>query len=91
VQATRDWETFSSSQGNMIDELPGRAGATLGSATLSICTVIPTRGAASSRTRRSSTRQSRNPPQRQQDRMEFILEFSQPRCAAVRNALIDNI
>src|SRR5262249_43461671 len=24
------WETFSSSQGNMIDELPGRAGATLG-------------------------------------------------------------
>src|SRR3981081_4319795 len=29
VQATRDWETFSSSQGNMIDELPGRAGATL--------------------------------------------------------------
>src|SRR5438552_3841439 len=30
VAATRDWETFSSSQGNMIDELPGRAGATLG-------------------------------------------------------------
>src|SRR5262245_13152976 len=30
VQATRDWETFSSSQGNMLDELPGRAGATLG-------------------------------------------------------------
>ena len=30
VQAARDWETFSSSQGNMIDELPGRAGATLG-------------------------------------------------------------
>jgi len=30
VQATRDWETFSSSQCNMIDELPGRAGATLG-------------------------------------------------------------
>jgi cytochrome P450 len=30
VQATRDWEIFSSSQGNMIDELPGRAGATLG-------------------------------------------------------------
>jgi cytochrome P450 len=28
--AARDWETFSSSQGNMIDELPGRAGATLG-------------------------------------------------------------
>src|SRR5262249_7622604 len=32
VQATRDWETFSSSQGNMIDELPGRAGPTLGTA-----------------------------------------------------------
>ena len=30
VRAARDWETFSSSQGNMIDELPGRAGATLG-------------------------------------------------------------
>jgi hypothetical protein len=30
VQAARDWETFSSSQGNMIDELPGRAGSTLG-------------------------------------------------------------
>lgn len=30
VQAARDWETFSSSHGNMIDELPGRAGATLG-------------------------------------------------------------
>jgi hypothetical protein len=30
VDAARDWETFSSSQGNMIDELPGRAGATLG-------------------------------------------------------------
>src|ERR1700740_1980482 len=30
VQATRDWQTFSSAQGNMIDELPGRAGATLG-------------------------------------------------------------
>jgi cytochrome P450 len=30
LEATRDWETFSSSQGNMIDELPGRAGATLG-------------------------------------------------------------
>jgi cytochrome P450 len=30
IQAARDWETFSSSQGNMIDELPGRAGATLG-------------------------------------------------------------
>jgi cytochrome P450 len=30
VQAARDWETYSSSQGNMIDELPGRAGATLG-------------------------------------------------------------
>jgi cytochrome P450 len=30
VRAALDWETFSSSQGNMIDELPGRAGATLG-------------------------------------------------------------
>ena len=30
AQAALDWETFSSSQGNMIDELPGRAGATLG-------------------------------------------------------------
>src|SRR5882757_758997 len=30
VQAARDWETFSSNRGNMIDELPGRAGATLG-------------------------------------------------------------
>ena len=30
VEACRDWETFSSSQGNMIDEIPGRAGATLG-------------------------------------------------------------
>src|SRR6201997_4124978 len=30
VDAARDWQTFSSSQGNMIDELPGRAGATLG-------------------------------------------------------------
>jgi cytochrome P450 len=30
VEAARNWETFSSSQGNMIDELPGRAGATLG-------------------------------------------------------------
>jgi cytochrome P450 len=30
VEAARDWETFSSTQGNMIDELPGRAGATLG-------------------------------------------------------------
>jgi len=28
AQAALDWETFSSSQGNMIDELPGRAGAT---------------------------------------------------------------
>ncbi|MEX0589590.1 MAG: cytochrome P450 [Xanthobacteraceae bacterium] len=31
VRAAQDWETFSSSQGNMIDELPGRPGATLGS------------------------------------------------------------
>src|ERR1700730_7139471 len=30
LEAARDWETFSSSQGNMIDELPGRAGGTLG-------------------------------------------------------------
>src|SRR6516162_4062261 len=30
AQAALDWETFSSSQGNMIDELPGRAGATFG-------------------------------------------------------------
>ncbi len=30
LQAAQDWQTFSSSQGNMIDELPGRAGATLG-------------------------------------------------------------
>ncbi len=30
VEAARDWQIFSSSQGNMIDELPGRAGATLG-------------------------------------------------------------
>jgi cytochrome P450 len=30
VQAAQNWETFSSSQGNLIDELPGRAGATLG-------------------------------------------------------------
>ncbi len=31
VEAARDWQTFSSAQGNLIDELPGRAGATLGS------------------------------------------------------------
>jgi hypothetical protein len=30
VEASRDWEGFSSSQGNLIDELPGRSGATLG-------------------------------------------------------------
>ena len=30
VEAARDWQAFSSAQGNMIDELPGRAGATLG-------------------------------------------------------------
>jgi cytochrome P450 len=30
VEAARDWQTFSSAAGNMIDELPGRAGATLG-------------------------------------------------------------
>jgi len=28
--AAQDWQTFSSSQGNLIDELPGRSGATLG-------------------------------------------------------------
>ena len=28
VEAARDWQTFSSTQGNMIDEFPGRAGAT---------------------------------------------------------------
>jgi cytochrome P450 len=28
--SAQDWATFSSAQGNMIDELPGRAGATLG-------------------------------------------------------------
>ena len=27
----QDWETFSSTSGNLIDEIPGRAGATLGS------------------------------------------------------------
>ncbi|MCC6947549.1 MAG: cytochrome P450 [Bradyrhizobiaceae bacterium] len=31
ANAAQDWETFSSSEGNLIDELPGRAGATLGS------------------------------------------------------------
>ncbi len=30
VAALDDWETFSSAQGNMMTELPGRAGATLG-------------------------------------------------------------
>jgi cytochrome P450 len=30
VEAVRDWQTFSSAGGNMIDELPNRAGATLG-------------------------------------------------------------
>jgi cytochrome P450 len=29
-RAAQDWETFSSNGGNLIDELPGRAGATLG-------------------------------------------------------------
>ncbi len=29
--AANDWQTFSSAQGNLIDEIPGRAGATLGS------------------------------------------------------------
>ena len=31
ARATQDWETFSSLQGNLLDEIPGRAGATLGS------------------------------------------------------------
>jgi cytochrome P450 len=30
-RALGDWETFSSSKGNLMDELPGRAGSTLGS------------------------------------------------------------
>ena len=30
VQAGANWQTFSSSHGNLIDEIPGRAGATLG-------------------------------------------------------------
>jgi cytochrome P450 len=30
LAAAQDWRTFSSSDGNMVDELPGRAGATLG-------------------------------------------------------------
>jgi len=30
VMALNDWETFSSAQGNMLNELPGRAGSTLG-------------------------------------------------------------
>jgi len=30
ASAAEDWQSFSSSQGNLIDELPGRAGATLG-------------------------------------------------------------
>lgn len=29
-RATQDWETFSSTSGNLIDEIPGRTGATLG-------------------------------------------------------------
>jgi cytochrome P450 len=29
--ALQDWETYSSSRGNMMDEIPGRSGATLGS------------------------------------------------------------
>lgn len=31
VRALNDWETYSSSRGNLMDEIPGRAGATLGS------------------------------------------------------------
>lgn len=30
VMALNDWETFSSAQGNLVNELPGRAGSTLG-------------------------------------------------------------
>jgi cytochrome P450 len=30
LTAAQDWQTYSSAQGNMIDEIPGRAGATLG-------------------------------------------------------------
>jgi cytochrome P450 len=30
ARAAQDWQTFSSIKGNMVDELPGRAGATLG-------------------------------------------------------------
>lgn len=30
LRAAQDWESFSSSQGNLIDEIPGRAGGTLG-------------------------------------------------------------
>jgi cytochrome P450 len=29
--AAQDWETYSSAQGNLVDEIPGRSGATLGS------------------------------------------------------------
>ncbi|MEZ5742830.1 MAG: cytochrome P450 [Sphingomonadaceae bacterium] len=31
LNALQDWRTYSSSKGNLVDELPGRAGATLGS------------------------------------------------------------
>jgi cytochrome P450 len=31
LKAATDWNTFSSSQGNLIDEIPGRSGGTLGS------------------------------------------------------------
>jgi len=30
MKAAQDWQTFSSTEGNLIDEIPGRAGATLG-------------------------------------------------------------
>lgn len=30
-QAVQDWETYSSSKGNLMDEIPGRSGSTLGS------------------------------------------------------------
>lgn len=31
ASAAQDWETFSSARGNLVDEIPGRAGGTLGS------------------------------------------------------------
>lgn len=31
LNALQDWRTYSSAQGNLVDEFPGRAGSTLGS------------------------------------------------------------